>query len=547
MQNSYRYYLFLILASAVLYIPFLGGVHLFDWDEINFAESAREMIVSGNYLSVQIDFKTFWEKPPLFIWIQVLSMKIFGINEFAARFPNAICGITTMLIIFRTGQKLLNERFGLIWSLLHAISFLPFIYFKSGIIDPWFNLFIFLGISNFIIFYKRNPGDPGWKLLLSSALFTGLSVLTKGPVGLLIFGLVAAVYIALQRFRFKMNFTQFFSWIIVFGIIGGFWFLLLLFNGDSQIIAEFFDYQIRLLKTEDAGHGGFLFYHFVILLFGVFPSSVMALSSIFSRKEEDLNINYFKTWMNVLFWVVLILFTIVKTKIVHYSSMAYFPITFFAAITVYKMLENKIKVSRTVIVLLISVAFLWAAGLFIFPFIEHYKYDIINSGLIKDMFATGNLMAEVKWTYFEPFIAVFFLVTVIWAGMNFNRRPKNSITALGIASTVFILFFIYTVTPRIEAYSQKAAIEFFKSKKNDNVYVQNLGYKSYAPLFYSNKSIQSSAIPTDSLLYGKIQKDAYFIFKNSYKNEFLKRHPDIEIISEKNGFVFAKREMNTKF
>jgi 4-amino-4-deoxy-L-arabinose transferase-like glycosyltransferase len=59
-------------------------------DEINFAESAREMIVTGDYSKVQINFNPFWEKPPLFIWMQVLSMKIFGINEFAARFPNAV-------------------------------------------------------------------------------------------------------------------------------------------------------------------------------------------------------------------------------------------------------------------------------------------------------------------------------------------------------------------------------------------------------------------------------------------------------------------------
>src|SRR4030042_1849068 len=83
------------LVSLALFVPFIGGVHLFDWDEINFAESAREMIVTGDYLTVRIDFLPFWEKPPLFIWMQVLSMKLFGINEFAARFPNAICGIIT--------------------------------------------------------------------------------------------------------------------------------------------------------------------------------------------------------------------------------------------------------------------------------------------------------------------------------------------------------------------------------------------------------------------------------------------------------------------
>ena len=99
MSTSLRY-LIIIVASALLFIPFLGQVHLFDWDEINFAECAREMIVSKDYLRMQIDFKPFYEKPPLFIWLQVLSMKMFGVNEFAARFPNAVAGMLTLIALF---------------------------------------------------------------------------------------------------------------------------------------------------------------------------------------------------------------------------------------------------------------------------------------------------------------------------------------------------------------------------------------------------------------------------------------------------------------
>ena len=69
-----------IALCILLFVPFLGRVHLFDWDEINFAECAREMVTSGNYSTVTIDYLPFWEKPPLFIWMQAISMKIFGIN-----------------------------------------------------------------------------------------------------------------------------------------------------------------------------------------------------------------------------------------------------------------------------------------------------------------------------------------------------------------------------------------------------------------------------------------------------------------------------------
>jgi 4-amino-4-deoxy-L-arabinose transferase-like glycosyltransferase len=81
---------FIVLFVFLACIPTIGSSALFDWDEVNFAECAREMIVSKDYFNVTINFQAFWEKPPLFIWMQALSMLIFGVNEFAARFPNVI-------------------------------------------------------------------------------------------------------------------------------------------------------------------------------------------------------------------------------------------------------------------------------------------------------------------------------------------------------------------------------------------------------------------------------------------------------------------------
>jgi 4-amino-4-deoxy-L-arabinose transferase-like glycosyltransferase len=114
--SDIKIYLLIVIVSSLLFIPFLGGVHLFDWDEINFAEAAREMIVTQNYTRVMIDYEPFWEKPPLFIWMQVASMKFFGINEFAARFPNAIVGILSLLLLYALGKKMYDRQFGLLWN-----------------------------------------------------------------------------------------------------------------------------------------------------------------------------------------------------------------------------------------------------------------------------------------------------------------------------------------------------------------------------------------------------------------------------------------------
>ena len=193
--------LLIALAGALLFIPGIGSARLFDWDEINFAESAREMIVTGDWFNVRINFESFWEKPPLFIWMQALSMKIFGVGEFAARFPNAIIGIVTLLLLFNIGRKTENERFGLAWTMMYAISFLPFFYFKSGIIDPWYNLFIFLAIYFFARYTDPSALDKRMGNAALSALFMGLAINTKGPVAFLVFGLSFIVWLAFRRFN----------------------------------------------------------------------------------------------------------------------------------------------------------------------------------------------------------------------------------------------------------------------------------------------------------------------------------------------------------
>ena len=92
-RQSNLYLIIIILSGIIFFIPFLGKVHLFDWDEINFAEAAREMLVTGDYRRVQIGFQPFAEKPPLFMWVQAFSMQIFGVGEFAGIFIVDLFGV----------------------------------------------------------------------------------------------------------------------------------------------------------------------------------------------------------------------------------------------------------------------------------------------------------------------------------------------------------------------------------------------------------------------------------------------------------------------
>ena len=528
------------IAAFILFVPFLGAVHLFDWDEINFAECAREMIVSHDFFSVKINFQPFWEKPPLFIWMQALSMSIFGINEFAARLPNAICGIITLLVLYNIGRKLVDDKFGLVWVLAYAGSFLPHFYFKSGIIDPWFNLFIYLGIYYFILFTNNKSS----RLLIFSALFIGLGVLTKGPVAVLVFGLCAGVYWISRRFKPFMSWKQIIIYTLSVISVGGLWFLMLVLTGNSAIIKEFFLYQVRLLSTQDAGHGGPFYYHWVVLLIGCFPMSVFALRAFRKNSFDTPYQKHFKLWMMILFFVVLILFSIVKTKIVHYSSLCYFPLSFMGAYSVYKLMTGEIQWKKSTGILLAIIASVIGIAISALPFIEKNKQEIISANIIQDDFAVENLKATVYWTGFEWLIGAILIIGVIVMLFLINRKKTTfGLVGIFIISLITVNMSALVVAPRIELYSQNAAIEFYESLQNKDCYVTTLGFKSYADLFYSHKMepTNKKSYDIDWLLKGEIDKPAYFVIKVNDLTDTQKDYPELKEKYRKNGFVFLER------
>lgn len=540
-----KYHLCIGLIAALLFLPFIGNVHLFDWDEINFAESAREMIVTGDYLNVQAFFMSFSEKPPLFLWMQVLSMKIFGVNEFAARFPNAICGIVTLLVLFNFGRKFYDVKFGSIWVITYACSILPFFYFKSGIIDPWFNLFIFTGIY----FYVRAVNDAVLKreswLVLASAVAIGLAVLSKGPVALLVFALVAIILLVVKKFNLGINWKNVLLYAVVVAFVGGFWFLLQLLNGRFDVVQEFIAYQIRLLSTQDAGHGGFPLFHFVILLVGMFPASVFAIQGHRYLGPGDSK-KLIHTSMVVLLWVVLILFSIVKTKIIHYSSLAYFPISFLASYSVYTILEGKRKYAQWQRVILGSIGVLIGIAAFSLPIIAFNKQAIIDSGLIKDEFALGNLQSDTGFGFLHVLIGLILIVGVMVSIFFFRENVKKRLLVLAGSSLIFVYAAVVFITPGIEKISQKALIEFIKEKGQEDAYLITL-FKSYAPPYYRKQQLPDTPYYYDKkkLIYGdSVDKKVYLIVR-AYQRQFVEeRLQYFSYLGEKNGFVFYLRPSN---
>lgn len=546
----------LIWASvgALLFIPFLGGVHLFDWDEINFAEISREMITQGDYLRVSIDYEPFFQKPPLFFWFQVLAMNAFGVNEFAARLPNAICGSITLVLLFNLGRQLYNVRFGHLWALVYLGTVLPFLYFKSGIIDPYFNLFIFLGLYFVILYYWKKEAFSvalrysKWTYLLISGFFLGLGILTKGPVAFLLASLTLFVYWVYQRFRFYITVPAYLLLTATAFLLTAAWFGVETLINGPEFVKAFIAYNIELATTESAGHGGFPGYHFVVILLGCFPASIFAIRSFgkLQPAERDFQ-NDFRIWMKHLFWVVIILFSIVESKIVHYSSLCYFPLTFLAALVIRQLLLKQIDYKRWMNILLLFVAGLYILLIVALPVAAGYLDQI--KPLIADPFALANLEASVNWTGWEVLPAVFLgLVLGLYFWHLRKGRQQRAFNWLFGGTAIFVLLTLIFFIKRVEGYSQRANLEFFKSLQGETAYVHTYGYKSYAHLYYSAKAPDPDAaihkVPREErqtwLMEGQIDRPVYFSVR-IHRAERLRNQAQFEELYAKNGFVFFKR------
>jgi hypothetical protein len=541
-KNNRLNYLCIIIVGAFFFIPFLGSVHLFDWDEVNFAEASREMIATGNYMRVTIDYQPFWEKPPLFFWLQVLSMKAFGINEFASRFVNAFFGILTLLTVYTIGRKIYDNRFGFLWAFAFLGSFLPHLFFKSAIIDPVFNLFIFIGLS--LIISALLTSSPKQRLLryaLAGAV-TGCAVLAKGPVAFLLIALTMGIYWSTLKFRI------FFSWKDITAFISTMFFVAFIFYGIETIlhgtwfVQEFIRYQIRLLRTGDAGQGRPFYFHFFVTLFGCFPASFFAIRSFVKRYEPSETQRLFNRIMIILFWVVLVTFSIVKTKTVLYSSLTYYPVTFLAALQMYAVLTGRLEWKRLLSVSLTVFTIIIALIITLFPVLVMHKEWIIP--LIKDKFAVACLQKNVSWSGMEWLIGTGFFIMAGGALLLITKkRYFGGFAALFISCALCLQVFMLIIAPRIEQYTQGGPIEFYKEHAGENVYIRAL-FKSYADLFYGQKKPQSNPLSHDRewLLKGDIDKPVYFVGRFDQDKQYGKSEYGLIKLKTEAGFVYYRRD-----
>src|SRR6266403_3248591 len=339
-------YALLFFGCVVFHILGTWSLPLIERDEPRFAEASREMIGRGNYIVPYFNNQLRLDKPPLTYWAQVSSYRVFGENDFAARFPSAIAAAFTALFIFAWGRRIGEEKVGWWAAIIFTLSLQTFVHAKAAVADMWLVLFVTLAYwSGYELLQRRTPNaqrptpnqeaaasKPPWPICKSPFLIFYLSLalgfLAKGPIAWTPLLAVCAIIFYVRDWQLGRRFKFVYGILLTLAVIA-LWGIPALI----QTHGEFFTVGIgrhvigRSFATME-GHGANSFgmyllllpFYFVTIFSSFFHWSVKLpwLTRKAWRGRDEID-NYLITGVAIIF----IIFSLIKTKLPHYTLPAF--------------------------------------------------------------------------------------------------------------------------------------------------------------------------------------------------------------------------------
>lgn len=199
-STSRRTWLAPLLLVCLLAVWFGAGLNsraLWTPDEGRYAEIPREMVTSGNYLTPRLDGVKYFEKPPLVYWLTAASIKTFGLHEWSVRLWPAVFALVGCMMVYLLGRRLYGPHAGLLGAVVLALSPLYDLMGGALILDMPLTGWLTIAMTTFLLGTREAPGPRRrwWFYAFYAAM--ALAVLTKGLVGIVIPGMIIAVWIAL--------------------------------------------------------------------------------------------------------------------------------------------------------------------------------------------------------------------------------------------------------------------------------------------------------------------------------------------------------------
>ena len=498
--------LLLLVLSAYLFFFQLNKIALTDPDETFYAQTAKEMVQKGEWLTPILYGKPQFEKPILFYWLVEASYKVFGINEFAARFPSALFGFLGLVGIYLLGRLLFNNRTGILSAVVLATS-VEYIALSVACVTDMV-LFVFMLFGALLFFYGRSKGKD-YFYILSSAAFA-LATLTKGPIGFVLPAFIIAVYLLITR-----DLSIFRKWAallvssIVFLAIALPWYLIMYKLYAKDFIDAFFGFHnVTRFFVSEHKTGSQFYYNIPVILGGLVPWTAflpLGLWRIFTgTRNPEPGTRNSSLFILLWFFVIFIFFSISSTKLPTYI----FPCFVSLALVIGKLWDDflnepekkifKVGMAVSYYFLLTAVA-VSLIGAYIFMKTDYP--DIVSAAIITGIFLLFGVIISLTAFNMKKFVLAFFL------------------TAYTIVVALYPLAKL--VLPGIESYETSKTVSkvILSSFKEGDI----IGCERYFRMgiaFYTDKTpvLIDSSHPTSELLRSDKRVFALIKEKNMFTN-----------------------------
>lgn len=317
---SYRAVLSLLLIGfALVWFANLDYRRLIKTDEGRYAEIAREMAVSGDWVTPRLNGYKYFEKPPLQYWATAAAFKLFGENEWTARLWTALTGFAGVIVAFVTGRKLWDSATGTAAAMILAGSIGWVALGHVSSLDMGLAFFLSLAVSAFAIAQRDAAGGCerlAWMLIAWAA--AGLAVLSKGLVGIVLPTGALAVYLLWERDWRLLKRLHALPGLILFLAITMPWFVLVSLR-NPEFLQFFFihEHLDRFLTREHGRYGPW--WYFVPILLACWLPWTLALPGIGATGARRIDAR-FQPQRFLLVWsaVVFLFFSVSSSKLPAY-------------------------------------------------------------------------------------------------------------------------------------------------------------------------------------------------------------------------------------
>ncbi|HST19813.1 MAG TPA: glycosyltransferase family 39 protein, partial [Blastocatellia bacterium] len=263
----------LTLFAVIIFSFGLGRLALVGPDEPRYSEVAREMFATGDYISPRLCDCLWFEKPVLLYWLAAASYHLFGVSEFAARFPSVIAAILTMIFVYYGLKRAVCERVAFTASIAFVTSGLVIAYARVATPDILLTAAMSVALlSGYLAATASGRARTAHWILCFAAM--GAAVLAKGLVGIALVVAIFAVYFAVMRQLQFIRWREALIGIAVFLIIAGTWYAPVTFRHGWGFIEEFFiRHHFQRYTSNEFGHPQPFYFFFVIAIAGSAPWS----------------------------------------------------------------------------------------------------------------------------------------------------------------------------------------------------------------------------------------------------------------------------------